>query len=544
MHIHDEDNDDAPIGHVLSRREIIKVLAGAGAALFVGYGANKAGASGLPGISSTSATTGSAGSLAGALNRVALPACIVRPEQTEGPYFVDEELNRSDIRIDTITGQQSPGVRLDLNFLVSQINGGCAPYPNVMVDVWHCDALGVYSEFGSGAGHNFLRGFQMTDANGSASFITIYPGWYTGRTVHIHFKIRTDPGDPNGYDFTAQLYFDDLLTDQIFANNAPYNSRGPRTTRNANDGIYQQGGSQLMLTCVPNGTGYTATFDIGLVVTGGTPIPTATATAPVVATSTATATATNTPTSAPSNTPNPSVTNTPQPTSTRTPTTGPTNTPSASNTPGATSTAGATNTPVPTSTATGVPSATATPCNITFSDVNSGDYFYEAVTYLSCNGVISGYPDNTFRPYNSASRAQFMKIVVLSQGWKLVNPLIPSFSDIPYGSTFYQYIETAKARGIIDGYSDGTFRPGENVSRGQVCKIVALARAWKLINPFVATFNDVPKGSTFFQHIETAVQKGVINGYGNGSFGPGNPATRGQIAKIIYLSLGTAGRRR
>jgi hypothetical protein len=136
-----------------------------------------------------------------------------------------------------------------------------------------------------------------------------------------------------------------------------------------------------------------------------------------------------------------------------------------------------------------------------------------------------------------------MKIVVLSQGWSLVNPLVPSFSDVPRGSTFYEYIETARARGIIEGYPDGTFRPGANVSRGQVCKIVALARGWKLINPFVATFSDVPRGSTFYEYIETAVQKGVVNGYGNGTFGPGNPAARGQIAKIVYLSLGTSGRR-
>src|SRR5262249_6994888 len=151
-----------------------------------------------------------------------------------------------------------------------------------MIDIWHCDGLGNYSDVGSYIGHDFLRGYQYTDANGQCGFTTVYPGWYTGRTVHIHFKIRMV-----GYDFTAQLYFDDNLTDVIFANNAPYNTRGPRTTRNSQDGIYQQGGDQLLLTCVPNGTGgYTATFTIGLAITGGTPIPTSTALGTATATRT------------------------------------------------------------------------------------------------------------------------------------------------------------------------------------------------------------------------------------------------------------------
>lgn len=192
-----------------------------------------------------------------------LPACIVRPEQTEGPYFVDERLNRSDIRSDPSDGTVRPGVQLKLNFRVSEIStSACTPLPNVFVDVWHCDAAGDYSDVQSEGtlGKKFLRGYQVTDALGAANFVTIYPGWYPGRTVHIHFKIRTQLANTPTYEFTSQLYFDDTLTDQVYLQK-PYNSRPNRTTRNNNDGIYN---AQLLMTVVEDDVGYTATFDLGV----------------------------------------------------------------------------------------------------------------------------------------------------------------------------------------------------------------------------------------------------------------------------------------
>jgi protocatechuate 3,4-dioxygenase beta subunit len=252
MNIHDHD-DDQPVGRVLTRREVLTLLGGAGIAL---VGCNV-----VQGLTDTTASGGAA-------NTVSLPACVVRPEMTEGPYFVDQMLNRSDIRTDPVDGSVKEGVPLRLVFRVSQISASaCVPLSGAQVDVWHCDALGVYSGVQDRSfdttGSQFLRGYQLTDANGSAEFLTIYPGWYQGRAVHIHFKIRTSPADNQSYDFTSQLFFDDALNNQVFTQ-APYSSKGLLTMRNSDDGIFQSSGDQLLLQPAQDTDGYTAIFDIGL----------------------------------------------------------------------------------------------------------------------------------------------------------------------------------------------------------------------------------------------------------------------------------------
>ncbi|MGI0493655.1 intradiol ring-cleavage dioxygenase [Alkalinema pantanalense CENA528] len=201
-----------------------------------------------------------------------LPGCIARPTQTEGPYFVDEKLQRSDIRINTADQAVSAGIPLALQFRVSQISTDrCQPIVGAMVDIWHCDANGVYSDVQDRSfntiGQNFLRGYQLTNDEGITQFVTIYPGWYSGRTVHIHFKIRLTNSSGQNYEFTSQLYFDDAVTDRVYAQ-LPYHSQGERTTRNANDGIYRNGGDQLLLSLNPVGPGYTAIFEIGLQLEG------------------------------------------------------------------------------------------------------------------------------------------------------------------------------------------------------------------------------------------------------------------------------------
>jgi protocatechuate 3,4-dioxygenase beta subunit len=253
------DSDDMPIGRILSRREILALLGGSGAALLAACAPGALASPSPTAAQQTSATATPAAATAS--SATTLPSCIVRPAVTEGPYFVDEKLNRGDIRSDPSTGAVKDGAQLALTFLVSRVTGSaCAALSGATVDVWHCDALGVYSDATDPSfntkGQKFLRGYQTTDASGKAQFTTIYPGWYQGRAVHIHFKIRTTSSE-----FTSQLFFDDALNTQVFAQ-SPYSQKGTQGVRkNAADGIYN---SQLLLTVTKNGSAYAATFTIGL----------------------------------------------------------------------------------------------------------------------------------------------------------------------------------------------------------------------------------------------------------------------------------------
>jgi protocatechuate 3,4-dioxygenase beta subunit len=249
------DDDDRPVGHVLSRRELLALLGGASATVLL--------ASCAPGQSAATQLTATGAQSAS----TSIPGCVVRPALTEGPYFVDERLNRSDIRSDPSDGSVKQGAPLRLTFRISRVNNGCVALKGATVDIWQCDALGVYSDVSDPSfntvGKKFLRGYQVTDANGSAAFTTIYPGWYQGRTVHIHFKIRTSAGASATHEFTSQLFFDDALSDQVFAQ-TPYNGKGQRATRNSDDGIFRSGGSRLLLDVTRDAQGYAATFAIGL----------------------------------------------------------------------------------------------------------------------------------------------------------------------------------------------------------------------------------------------------------------------------------------
>jgi hypothetical protein len=205
-----------------------------------------------------------------------------------------------------------------------------------------------------------------------------------------------------------------------------------------------------------------------------TPTPPATTTPTPTVFNSSTPTGSPTPTS--TNTRISTATSTPAMTLTQTPVTTPTNSPVASITGSPVATDTPTDTPTVTSTSMSTATPTQSPCTAPFTDVQPGDYFYEAVSHLFCRGVISGYGDNTFRPYNYTTRGQLSKIVVLSQGWAIYTPTTPTFGDVPIDNAFYTFIETAYSHGVISGYSCGPtcleFRPGSNATRGQISKIV------------------------------------------------------------------------
>lgn len=200
--------------------------------------------------------------------------------------------------------------------------------------------------------------------------------------------------------------------------------------------------------------------------------------------------------------------------------------------------------------------------NTRFWDVPTGYWAYNFVEALASEGAIGGYSDGSFRPGNNATRAQLSKIVVLAFNLPLQNPSNSTFQDVQPGSTFYQYIETAASQNLVNGYPCGGagencvppsnkpyFRPGNSITRAQIAKIVVVAGGWPLINPLYAHFQDVPRGSTFYQYVETAVAYNILSGYpcggagepcvppnSNPYFRPNANATRAQISKIVYLA--------
>lgn len=174
-------------------------------------------------------------------------ACILTPQAEEGPFYVDPKLVRSDI------SESRPGVPLSLKFRVIEA-GACTPISGARVDIWHCDARGLYSAFaGQGDGHNidqssatFLRGTQMADSAGQTAFKTIYPGWYDGRATHIHFKVFLDDRTV----LTGQTFFPEAINEFIYTNVPDYTGRpGQRLVINANDGIARQSDPEHRAYC-------------------------------------------------------------------------------------------------------------------------------------------------------------------------------------------------------------------------------------------------------------------------------------------------------
>ncbi|MEO8125718.1 MAG: hypothetical protein ABJF23_22820 [Bryobacteraceae bacterium] len=211
------------------------------------------------------------------------------PTVTEGPYWVDEKLFRSDIRTDPATGVARAGIPLTLTIGVQSLStSGCSPLAGAYVDIWHCDAKGIYSDEGTynpgggtgtvvTTGQKFLRGYQITDDNGKVTFTTIYPGWYSGRTIHIHVRVRTYSGTTVLSNFVTQIFFDEAINNTALAQSA-YSRSGNRDTTNATDMVYRVTNPERMLatTTGDNTSGYTS------VITLGAAVQTPTASAPTI----------------------------------------------------------------------------------------------------------------------------------------------------------------------------------------------------------------------------------------------------------------------
>jgi protocatechuate 3,4-dioxygenase beta subunit len=277
-------------GKSFSRRDAVRLMSLSGLAGIAGCGAggtpitttaaSAAASTTSSASSSTSSSTSSATGTSTTSSTSGTTTCTQGTPTTEGPYWVDGDTatpQRSDIRPDTAgTGTASAngynGVALNLSFAVYSYNAnGCTPLQNARIDIWHCDAQGIYSEEASQAEtkldystDNFLRGYQLSDSSGLVSFVTIFPGWYTGRTTHIHVRIRTyDANGSIAINSTTQVFFADTLASDIYSNSSYYTRSKTRDTYNANDSIYR---SQLLMSVAGSAAaGYSNTlYGIGV----------------------------------------------------------------------------------------------------------------------------------------------------------------------------------------------------------------------------------------------------------------------------------------
>lgn len=249
----------------LNRRE---ALAGIGTvslgALLAACGSDDSGTTTSAAVSTSEGGTatvepGSGNDLAGLFDESS--SCTLTAEQTEGPFYFDVDSIRSDIREDR------EGVKLRLAIRVRDAEA-CEPLRNAVVEIWHCDATGLYSGFEAastdgppgGGGptdeETYLRGAQVTDGDGIVELTTIYPGWYRGRTVHIHAKVHLDSSTA----LTTQLYFGEDVSAAVYEHE-PYASDSGRDTFNEDDGIFDE---SLLLTLAEDGDGYLGTISFDL----------------------------------------------------------------------------------------------------------------------------------------------------------------------------------------------------------------------------------------------------------------------------------------
>jgi protocatechuate 3,4-dioxygenase beta subunit len=217
----------------------------AGAALLLGCG----------GGSPTSASDSGSGTTTGSPTS-SNGVCGVTPQETAGPFPSLQQFFRSDIR------EGKPGSVLALTILVVNAANGCAPVSGANVEIWHVDAAGNYSEYGTQTAETYLRGIQTTSPAGTVVFTTIYPGWYQGRATHIHVEVKVGGVSRK----VTQIAFPESIN-AVVHRSGVYASRGANPMSNASDGIFADSLSSEIIT--PTGepaAGYAATFQVGITV--------------------------------------------------------------------------------------------------------------------------------------------------------------------------------------------------------------------------------------------------------------------------------------
>jgi protocatechuate 3,4-dioxygenase beta subunit len=223
----------------IGRRELLGAIGATGAA--VAFGCGSSAASPTSPTTTTTTTTNNA-------------ACAVTPTETIGPYPSLVDLFRSDIR------EGKSGTLLALTIKVVNVSNSCSPVSGANVEIWHVDAAGNYSQYGTQATQTYLRGIQTTNANGEVTFITIFPGWYQGRATHIHAEVTIDGRSVK----VTQIAFPESVNNSVHTSGA-YASRGSNPIANASDGIFADSLSSELVTPVGDpSNGYTAAFQIGV----------------------------------------------------------------------------------------------------------------------------------------------------------------------------------------------------------------------------------------------------------------------------------------
>jgi len=225
----------------IGRREAMAVMGAASAAIALGCGDSPA----SPSSTTTTTTTPTTGTNA---------ACAVTPTETIGPYPSLTDLFRSDIR------ENKQGAPLTLTIKVVNVSAGCAPVANANVEIWHVDAAGNYSQYGTQTTQTYLRGIQTTNSNGEVTFVTIYPGWYQGRATHIHVEVTINGVSRK----VTQMAFPETVNNTVHASGV-YLSRGTNPMSNSADGIFADSlSSEIVTPAGSPASGYTATFQVGI----------------------------------------------------------------------------------------------------------------------------------------------------------------------------------------------------------------------------------------------------------------------------------------